>query len=160
MPRYSEGIGARVGSKTDSSFTWLRLTPPQDRKIAVAIYGFPPNVVGAVGTAVLTDVPKSLEALLNRLSEKGYDVGNWLDDPDASGESLVAALPILCENPVVTAGASLMQNTLDLKIICAKNGDDTIAATLGRPNGGLGLGAKTQSYSLSTINYSLKFNIL
>ena len=35
----------------------LRRTPPAARRIAVLVYGFPPNV-GAVGTAALLNVPK------------------------------------------------------------------------------------------------------
>eukprot|EP00957_Ditylum_brightwellii_P134834 10280091-Ditylum_brightwellii.AAC.1 len=65
------------------------------------VYGFPPNV-GAVGTAALLDVPNSLERLLKRLDKDGYDVGGFATDPDASGESLVAALAILSENSVIT----------------------------------------------------------
>lgn len=63
----------------------LRKTPPKDRKISIMLYGFPPNV-GAVGTAALLDVPNSLENLLRRLHEEGYDVGEFATDPDASGQ--------------------------------------------------------------------------
>lgn len=49
------------------------------------LYGFPPNV-GAVGTAALLDVPNSLEKLLKRLHEEGYDTGAFATDPDACGE--------------------------------------------------------------------------
>lgn len=47
--------------------------------------GFPPNV-GAVGTAALLDVPKSLENLLMQMHREGYDVGDFAKDPDACGE--------------------------------------------------------------------------
>jgi len=43
----------------------LRRTPKSDRRIAISIYGFPPNV-GATGTAALLDVPRSLDHLLRR----------------------------------------------------------------------------------------------
>lgn len=47
---------------------WNRLaaTPAADRKVAVLLYGFPPNV-GAIGTAALLNVPKSLENLFKGL---------------------------------------------------------------------------------------------
>lgn len=125
----------------------LRRTPAKDRKIAISIYGFPPNV-GAVGTAALLDVPHSLESLLRRLEDEGYDTGQWSSDPDASGESLVAALSILCENSVVAAGAERMQSAVDAKIERATAGDETVAATLGRPGGGLG-GAEVRAKNVS-----------
>jgi magnesium chelatase subunit H len=115
----------------------LRRTPAEDRKIAISLYGFPPNV-GAVGTAALLDVPKSLENLLKRLSVEGYSVGNFANDPDASGESLVAALTILCESAAVSSGASNMQHAVDAKIKRAQAGDETVASTLAKPGGGLG----------------------
>lgn len=132
-------IPERVRKLTSRVKQWVKLrnTPPKDRKIAVSLYGFPPNV-GAVGTAALLDVPKSLEHLLHRLSEEGYDVGNFVDHPEATGESLVAALSILCENPVVSAGATRMQGAVDAKIERAKAGDETVAATLARLGGGMG----------------------
>ena len=48
------------------------LTPllPQDRKLAILLYGFPPGV-GATGTAALLNVPKSLERLLGTLRQVG-----------------------------------------------------------------------------------------
>lgn len=125
----------------------LRRTPPSERKIAVQVYGFPPNV-GAVGTAALLDVPKSLENLLKRLHNEGYDVGDFATDPDASGESLIAALSILCENPVITAGAESMQDAVNAKIERAKQGDSTVAATLAKPGGGMG-GAKVKAKSVT-----------
>jgi magnesium chelatase subunit H len=115
----------------------LRRTPPSERRIAIALYGFPPNV-GAVGTAALLDVPRSLDALLRRLEKEGYRVGDWTSDPNACGESLVAALATLCENPVITAGADRMQEAIESKIARATAGDSTVAATLALPGGGLG----------------------
>ena len=53
------------------------------------LYGFPPNV-GAVGTAALLDVPKSLENILRRLDAEGYDVGDFVTEIDSSGERLVS----------------------------------------------------------------------
>ncbi len=45
---------------------------PQERKVAVLVYGFPPGV-GATGTAALLNVPKSLEHVLATLQR----VGAW-----------------------------------------------------------------------------------
>jgi magnesium chelatase subunit H len=130
------------------SWVQLRRTPPSDRRIAVSLYGFPPNV-GAVGTAALLDVPRSLEVLLKQLSQAGYDIGNWSSDPNGSGESLVAALSILSENFVVTGGAAKMQAAVDAKIQRAMDGDQTVAATLALPGGGLG-GAKVRAVDVTS----------
>lgn len=62
----------------------LRKTPPADRKIAIALYGFPPGY-GAVGTAALLNVPQSLLKLLQALQAQGYSVGNLPTD----GEELL-----------------------------------------------------------------------
>jgi magnesium chelatase subunit H len=142
-------VPERVRKLTSRVKSWieLRRTPPKDRKIAISVYGFPPNV-GAVGTAALLDVPKSLEDLLKRLHQQGYDVGDFATDPDASGESLVAALSTLCENPVITAGAGRMQDAVMAKIKRAQEGDETVAATLSKPAGGLG-GAKVLAKDIS-----------
>jgi len=141
-------VPERVRKMCDRVHGWVSLarTPPSDRKVAVSLYGFPPNV-GAVGTAALLDVPKSLENLLQRLQAEGYDIGDFAKDPDASGESLVAALSILCENPVVTGGADRMQGAVNAKIERATNGDQTVAATLAKPGGGLG-GARVKAINV------------
>ena len=132
----------------------LRNTPPKDRKIAIVLYGFPPNV-GAVGTAALLDVPRSLERLLGRLREEGYDVGtfnpsnnNSDDDSSSDGESLVAALSVLCENPVVAAGAAAAETAVARAMERARAGDPGVAATLAKPGGGLG-GARVRSIDVS-----------
>jgi magnesium chelatase subunit H len=142
-------VPERVRKLTSRIHGWvdLRRTPPQQRRIAISIYGFPPNV-GAVGTAALLDVPKSLEKLLHRLATEGYDVGGFELDKDASGESLVAALAVLSENPSITAGAGDMQNVLNKRIERAASGDPTTAATLGKPGGGLG-GAVVKAFDVS-----------
>jgi magnesium chelatase subunit H len=62
----------------------LRKTPPQHRKIAIILYGFPPGY-GAVGTAALLNVPRSLIKLLHALKEQGYKVGEIPED----GEDLI-----------------------------------------------------------------------
>jgi magnesium chelatase subunit H len=142
-------VPERVRKLTTRIHGWveLRRTMPCNRKIAVALYGFPPNV-GAVGTAALLDVPRSLEALLQRLHDEGYNTGEWTFDPNASGESLVAALSILCENPVISAGAERMQAAVDSKLVRANAGDETVATTLARPGGGLG-GATVKARDIS-----------
>ncbi|GAB4198386.1 MAG: magnesium chelatase subunit H [Coleofasciculaceae cyanobacterium] len=62
----------------------LRKTPPSQRKIAVILYGFPPGY-GAVGTAALLNVPRSLLNFLHALKDQGYTVGDLPDD----GEELI-----------------------------------------------------------------------
>ena len=64
-------------------------------------YGFPPGV-GATGTAALLNVPKSLESLLHKLQEQGYDLGEG-GIPD--GEALVAALSQLDDERATNLGA-------------------------------------------------------
>lgn len=80
-------IPERVRKLTDRLKGWvsLRRTPKSERKLSIILYGFPPNV-GAVGTAALLDVPRSLEHLLRRLHKEGYNVGSFATDPNASGE--------------------------------------------------------------------------
>lgn len=142
-------VPERVRKLTDRVKGWvnLRRTPKSDRRIAISLYGFPPNV-GAVGTAALLDVPKSLENLLKRLHREGYNIGDFATGPNASGESLVAALSILSEDPVITAGAEKMQDAMDAKIQRAIEGEQTVAATLAKPGGGLG-GAKVRAVEIA-----------
>ena len=47
----------------------LRVTPKEEKKISILCYVFPPNV-GAIGTAALLNVPRSLEKLLVALQEQ------------------------------------------------------------------------------------------
>ncbi|MEM7683821.1 MAG: magnesium chelatase subunit H [Pseudomonadota bacterium] len=51
----------------------LRKTAIQNRKVAVVLYGFPPNA-GAVGTAAHLGVFESLHNTLNAMAAEGYDV--------------------------------------------------------------------------------------
>ncbi|MBE9042055.1 magnesium chelatase subunit H, partial [Oscillatoriales cyanobacterium LEGE 11467] len=62
----------------------LRQTPPQKRKIAVILYGFPPGY-GATGTAALLNVGRSLINFLQALKAQGYLVGDIPED----GEELI-----------------------------------------------------------------------
>jgi magnesium chelatase subunit H len=119
---------------------WIRLrrTPAHERRVAIALYGFPPNV-GAVGTAALLDVPHSLGRILDRLRMEGYDLGGWGDEGvTSSGDSLVAALQVMSENYVITKGVPRMQESLELKMERARRGDKTVAETLALADGGLG----------------------
>jgi magnesium chelatase subunit H len=65
----------------------LRRTPPADRRIAIILYGFPPGF-GAVGTAALLNVPRSLLKFLQTLKEEGYTIG----DLPETGEDLIRQL--------------------------------------------------------------------
>ncbi|MBE9004805.1 magnesium chelatase subunit H [Fortiea sp. LEGE XX443] len=62
----------------------LRQTPASERKLAIILYGFPPGY-GAVGTAALLNVPRSLIKFLHALKDQGYDVGEIPED----GEELI-----------------------------------------------------------------------
>ncbi|MBW4562063.1 MAG: magnesium chelatase subunit H [Mojavia pulchra JT2-VF2] len=66
------------------SWVALRQKPASERKIAIIMYGFPPGY-GAVGTAALLNVPRSLLKLLHALKDQGYTVGDLPDD----GEELI-----------------------------------------------------------------------
>lgn len=110
----------------------LRATPAAERKVAVLLYGFPPNV-GAIGTAALLNVPKvgpwvqtsrppscfdsstyiyiyihkqSLEQLFKALQAQGYDTG--LDAEKIDGEAVVAVLTALSQEAVVAGGPKRM----------------------------------------------------
>ncbi|MEM9543588.1 MAG: magnesium chelatase subunit H, partial [Cyanobacteria bacterium P01_E01_bin.42] len=65
---------------------WIQLkqTPPEQRKVAILLYGFPPGY-GATGTAALLNVPKSLLKLLQSLQKQGYTVGKLPED----GEEII-----------------------------------------------------------------------
>lgn len=80
----------------------LRRRAAAERKVAIVLYGFPPGV-GSVGTAALLNVPVSLDAVLRRLRDEGYDLG----DPGAplpSGEAIVSALRRMDDAAVVSGG--------------------------------------------------------
>ncbi|MBW4629857.1 MAG: magnesium chelatase subunit H [Brasilonema octagenarum HA4186-MV1] len=62
----------------------LRQKPVSERKIAIILYGFPPGY-GAVGTAALLNVPRSLLKFLQALKDEGYTVGDLPED----GEELI-----------------------------------------------------------------------
>lgn len=76
----------RVKRLTDRLKHWieLRRTPPAERRIAIILYGFPPGY-GAIGTAALLNVPRSLLNLLQALKDQGYTVGELPEN----GEELI-----------------------------------------------------------------------
>jgi len=79
-------IPERLHRLTGRLHSWIRLhrKPVSERKIAILLYGFPPGY-GAVGTAALLNVPRSLFSLLQAMKAEGYTVGELPDD----GEELV-----------------------------------------------------------------------
>ena len=95
----------------------------------------------------LLDVPNSIEHLLKRLHKEGYDLGEFATDSDASGQSLVAALSIICEDSVIAGGVDRMPKAIEDRMRRARDGDHTVPETLGLPGGGLG-GAKVVSCSI------------
>jgi magnesium chelatase subunit H len=66
------------------SWVSLRQKPTSERKIAIILYGFPPGY-GAVGTAALLNVPRSLLKFIHALKEQGYTIGDLPED----GEELI-----------------------------------------------------------------------
>ncbi|MDC0834363.1 cobaltochelatase subunit CobN, partial [Geitlerinema sp. CS-897] len=87
----------------------LRNTPPVQRKIAVILYGFPPGY-GAVGTAALLNVGRSLVQVLQALKEQGYDVGEIPED----GEELIRRVKEADEaNPLEKEITTVNAKTLD-----------------------------------------------
>ncbi|GET40297.1 magnesium chelatase subunit H [Microseira wollei] len=79
-------IPERVKRLTGRLKNWieLRQKPASERKVAILLYGFPPGY-GAVGTAALLNVPRSLLKLLQALKEQGYTIGELPED----GEELI-----------------------------------------------------------------------
>lgn len=68
----------------------LRRKKNSEKKLAFVVYDYPPGL-GKKATAALLDVPKTLFAILKRLEQEGYDVGNLPSSPDALFEALDAA---------------------------------------------------------------------
>lgn len=82
-------IPERVDRLTGRLNQWIKLrqTPAEQRKIAILLYGFPPGY-GAVGTAALLNVPRSLIKLLQAMKEQGYAIADLPED----GETLIQAV--------------------------------------------------------------------
>ena len=83
-------------TKRLKAWTKLRQSTESSRKVAVILYGFPPNV-GAVATAALLEVGESLRRLLITMKEQGYDLGTcepelWRGDDIVGGLRELSAL--------------------------------------------------------------------
>ncbi|MTJ12469.1 magnesium chelatase subunit H [Anabaena sp. UHCC 0187] len=92
-------VPERMQRLTNRVKSWvsLRQKPISQRKIAIILYGFPPGY-GAVGTAALLNVPRSLIKLLHALKAQGYTVGEIPED----GEELIRQIKEADEiNPLV-----------------------------------------------------------
>ncbi len=92
-------VPERIQRLTNRVKSWisLRQKPISQRKIAIILYGFPPGY-GAVGTAALLNVPRSLIKLLHALKAQGYTVGEIPED----GEELIRQIKAADEiNPLV-----------------------------------------------------------
>ncbi len=65
----------RIGVLADKAMrlAHLRRTRNADKKVAIVLFGFPPNA-GAVGTAAYLSVFESLHNTLHRMKAEGYDV--------------------------------------------------------------------------------------
>ena len=79
-------VPERVKRLTGRIKSWIKLrqTPPENRRIAVMLYGFPPGY-GATGTAALLNVPRSLLNFLIALKKQGYNIGELPED----GEEII-----------------------------------------------------------------------
>ncbi|MGB5900136.1 MAG: magnesium chelatase subunit H [Geitlerinemataceae cyanobacterium] len=109
-------IPERVKRLTGRVKSWisLRKTPPQQRKIAIVLYGFPPGY-GATGTAALLNVGRSLINVLSALKEQGYEIGELPED----GEALIRQVkeadeisPIDATFPIATVDVKTLDRWL------------------------------------------------
>ncbi|MBK5928701.1 magnesium chelatase subunit H [Rhodobaculum claviforme] len=80
-PERIERLAARI-----ERLTRLRRQRTAERKVAVVLFGFPPNA-GAVGTAAYLNVFESLFNTLHRMKAEGYDL-----EPPATVEALRTAV--------------------------------------------------------------------
>jgi len=83
-------LADRVNLLADRAMKWsaLKNKKPQDKKIAITIFSFPPDK-GNVGTAAYLDVFDSIKAVLKQLKAEGYDVGDAPMDKEAIMESVL-----------------------------------------------------------------------
>ena len=82
----------------------LKKAETRDRKVAIMVYGFPPNS-GAVGTAALLNVDKSLRNTLLELKKQGYDIGG-LDPALLEEDAIVKVLRSLYQEGVSGSGVA------------------------------------------------------
>ncbi len=75
-------IPDRIERAIDQIEGWinLRRKPVKERRIALVMYNFPPGL-GKAGTAALLDVPASVAAVVKRLGQEGYAIGNAPTEP-------------------------------------------------------------------------------
>ncbi|HEY9826610.1 MAG TPA: magnesium chelatase subunit H [Stenomitos sp.] len=106
-------IPERVKRLTGRLHYWIRLRrkAPQDRKVAIVLYGFPPGY-GATGTAALLNVPKSLVKLLQALKEQGYTVADWPEDGEALIEQVRQADNAYGDRPNTTVSVRNLEQWL------------------------------------------------
>ncbi|MDJ0532827.1 MAG: magnesium chelatase subunit H [Xenococcaceae cyanobacterium MO_207.B15] len=106
-------IPERLHRLTGRLKNWIQLrhTKPQDRKIAIILYGFPPGY-GATGTAALLNVPKSLFKLLQALKAQGYNVGELPED----GETIIKQVKEADEKPLCDS-ATLRETKVNVKTL-------------------------------------------
>ena len=114
-------IPERVKRLTGRIKNWIQLrkTPPQQRKIAIIVYGFPPGY-GATGTAALLNVPKSLFKLLSALQDEGYDVGELPSNGEEIIEKVKNADDFLSQTNLTKIQQALTDNgqtTVDVKTL-------------------------------------------
>ncbi len=115
-------VPERVKRLTGRLKNWLKLrqTPPQERKIALILYGFPPGY-GATGTAALLNVPKSLLKFLQALKDKGYTVGDLPEDGEEIIKQVKAADDFITQTEFTKHAKDLVAksptNTVDVKTL-------------------------------------------
>jgi magnesium chelatase subunit H len=93
----------------------LRRSAAKDRKLAIVLFGFPPNA-GAAGTAAYLDVFRSLHNTLHALKAEGYDL-----EPPATVENLRA----------VVLGGSAKQYGQEANVSAQVMADQIVARTPG-----------------------------
>ncbi len=103
-------VPERVQRLTGRIQNWvaLRKKSTSTRKIAIILYGFPPGY-GAVGTAALLNIPRSLIKLLHALKEQGYTVGDIPED----GEELIRLVKQADEEISPSAANTVNAKTLE-----------------------------------------------
>ncbi|MER3434269.1 MAG: magnesium chelatase subunit H [Leptolyngbya sp. ERB_1_1] len=102
-------IPERVERLTGRLNQWIKLrqTPAEQRKIAILLYGFPPGY-GAVGTAALLNVPRSLIKLLQAMKEQGYTIEDLPED----GEALIQAVKSADEGESIAVSTTTLEQWL------------------------------------------------
>lgn len=102
-------IPERVDRLTGRLNQWIKLrqTPAEQRKIAILLYGFPPGY-GAVGTAALLNVPRSLIKLLQAMKEQGYEIADLPED----GETLIQAVKRSDEGAAIAISTQTLEKWL------------------------------------------------